>query len=876
MLKRTLLMLGVLVVLLSALAQAQQNRRIGTVTVTTDPTAVGQCLQTFGSTSVGAWLACGSGGGSLITSGAGDFGAATSQTGGILTGTVTSGAHLGAATVPTSSLATVQGNGTKVQLSTGATTTNDCVKYDANGNTVDNGTGCGGIGGLTNNRFPKANSSTTLANSSLSDDGTTVSTAEPVSAGGLTSTGPTSITGNRTTGADQISNANINGSLNCKTFGAVGDFATDDTAALQACITAAEVNNPGGKTVRTAPAYIPHGDYSTTFPLILTGGDAGFATSLPYLYGDTGVGSKVPGTAIFPSGHFPALFVAGGTDYMSSLGTIAGSALTGSGNSLVFNSGKPYFLNMSEMTSAANSAGDVAPLNGLSNLTVQFYFTTPAAGATSETLLMSNPSASGSVIGAIYLNFTVGGGIASSLSIGGVQKLVNPAGTVNANTTYWVALVLDHTNSKECIFLAAPGSTNNSAIGSVATGGGSITQVVKEGFVFGGFPNQWPTQGISSPFIGSVQSLDLETTAVYSCNSSTVTAPSANFTFGANTLYGNNFTSISPTKNGVANTPVISVDYLNGAAQTQAWQTIRNPTYNGNSSGVYIDGLAFVGGTESILWAQAPNSTIRDILSTSSTYAGIEAFNNTYNSLLDNISFLPGSFAAAGLMCGWGIGEGDHIQATGGYYQIVAGDLGCGVLNYPITAGSSTSIANIYGQWDASGFVTDTYTGLQSDNENGGNVSGIELDAGGGYLNLFGGNLLPTGTGSPILINGNAPGFNLSLTGTRFEPVNTTPFVINYLGACGTPVNLNGVSTDLQSIALTNCPANINQAGCGGKVTLSSGAGTLTNFCVTTASICSAVDTTTFTNAVTLAAPANGSIALSGGTGSDVIKVDCR
>lgn len=49
-------------------------------------------------------------------------------------------------------LATSQGNGTKVQLSTGSTTTNDCVKFDANGNTVDNGTACGsgsGGGGLS-------------------------------------------------------------------------------------------------------------------------------------------------------------------------------------------------------------------------------------------------------------------------------------------------------------------------------------------------------------------------------------------------------------------------------------------------------------------------------------------------------------------------------------------------------------------------------------------------------------------------------------------------------------------------------------------------------------------------------------------------------
>lgn len=42
---------------------------------------------------------------------------------------------------------TAQGNGAKVQLSTGTTTTNDCVKFDANGNTVDAGAGCGSSGG---------------------------------------------------------------------------------------------------------------------------------------------------------------------------------------------------------------------------------------------------------------------------------------------------------------------------------------------------------------------------------------------------------------------------------------------------------------------------------------------------------------------------------------------------------------------------------------------------------------------------------------------------------------------------------------------------------------------------------------------------------
>lgn len=42
------------------------------------------------------------------------------------------------------SACTVQGNGAKVQLSTGSTVTGHCTQYDANGNTVDSGGACGG------------------------------------------------------------------------------------------------------------------------------------------------------------------------------------------------------------------------------------------------------------------------------------------------------------------------------------------------------------------------------------------------------------------------------------------------------------------------------------------------------------------------------------------------------------------------------------------------------------------------------------------------------------------------------------------------------------------------------------------------------------
>jgi hypothetical protein len=56
---------------------------------------------------------------------------------------------------------------------------------------------------------------------------------------------------------------------------------------------------------------------------------------------------------------------------------------------------------------------------------------------------------------------------------------------------------------------------------------------------------------------------------------------------------------------------------------------------------------------------------------------------------------------------------------------------------------------------------------------------------------------------------------------------------------------------------------------------LERGAGTFSNVCVSARSLCQAIDTTTFANAVTLAAPSSGSIAMTG-TGTDVIAINCN
>jgi len=60
-------------------------------------------------------------------------------------GTPLSGTMTNVTGLPPAAVTSAQGNGAKFQLSTGSTTTNDCVKFDANGNTIDAGAACASI-----------------------------------------------------------------------------------------------------------------------------------------------------------------------------------------------------------------------------------------------------------------------------------------------------------------------------------------------------------------------------------------------------------------------------------------------------------------------------------------------------------------------------------------------------------------------------------------------------------------------------------------------------------------------------------------------------------------------------------------------------------
>ncbi len=118
------------------------------------------------------------------TTGTGNVVRATSPT--LVTpnlGTPASGVGTNLTGIPPGAVTSAQGNGTKFQFSTGSTTTNDCVKYDANGNTVDAGSACGSGGGGTpggsNTQLQYNNSGSFGGISGATSNGTSVTLTSP-------------------------------------------------------------------------------------------------------------------------------------------------------------------------------------------------------------------------------------------------------------------------------------------------------------------------------------------------------------------------------------------------------------------------------------------------------------------------------------------------------------------------------------------------------------------------------------------------------------------------------------------------------------------------------------------------------------------------
>ena len=132
--------------------------------------------------------------------------------------------------------ASLQGNGSKVQLSTGSTTTNDCVLYDSNGNVIDSGAPCKPTfpvtvaGTVVSGGVPYFNSTTQESSSALLPSGAVV-------IGGGAGNPPSGSLANATlsTGALTLGSSGVAGSV-------VLNGATSGTATLSVSATLGTLN----------------------------------------------------------------------------------------------------------------------------------------------------------------------------------------------------------------------------------------------------------------------------------------------------------------------------------------------------------------------------------------------------------------------------------------------------------------------------------------------------------------------------------------------------------------------------------------------------------------------------------------------------------
>lgn len=163
---------------------------------------------------------------------------------------------------------TRSGNTTQYVTTTGAQTSGDCVKIDANGNHVANGSACGSGGGSgtinsgVTNIIPKYIAATTVDDSLFSDDGTTgtYTGSGGFSASGFTSTGAGAGFASLQDGSSNYvliitASSGVNG---CQDAGANDTYAcniTDGTNNLQAYVTGmpyrfkANTANTGAATI---------------------------------------------------------------------------------------------------------------------------------------------------------------------------------------------------------------------------------------------------------------------------------------------------------------------------------------------------------------------------------------------------------------------------------------------------------------------------------------------------------------------------------------------------------------------------------------------------------------------------------------------------
>jgi hypothetical protein len=663
--------------------------------------------------------------------------------------------------------------------------------------------------------------------------------------------------------------------LSVTSYGATGTgiYGTDDAGALQSAVDAACVSNDDADNhVSGTTVFFPADSYKMTYPLwencagVTLQGAGKFSSVLSPVY-DFGP------TVLYAAQAYPGVHVA--------------APLVGSvGNSFDFTQDTSYhpFVNLREWDGVNGAIGSPSGmnLNGLGAFSVEAFADDITAGDGGIVSSASTPSHSVGQVETMLLRINGGDWNFHLTTSAGTCNVSGPA--VTLNTTEYLAGTWDGTTCR--LYVCAPGASSCSVAASAALSG-TIVQPPTDDVTIGPELEQpWPDGADwASAINGKVYSVRLSNSARYTGTIGTAPNAALATTGDANTLILTNGEQVA----GETPEPPFYKAYdcgdnggaCVGPSAGYGYGWLFGYTSNRASSGNYFNqqnGMRQMG-----IHGPVDNSGIISVGSHDSDFEslhfigmeiGIENYELSYearNYSDIEIYGAPGRYGVADVGGGlnswkgtkisnmWACEDGGDtwinpicIQGNAGSrYGFIANDL----------AGSNSEATLIDPIDDAEyGYLNTPYLILANGAPTVLNVIGGEPEAefgsplaildSGGLLNLTG-TLLQSGNGSPTQI--------IQVTGST-----TGSAVLN------SPTFVGWGSAPLSSTA-----GVVTVSPCRGSVTLASGAGTFSNVCVTTRSHCTPLDTTTFANSVTMAAPANGSVAFTG-TGTDVIDVSCN
>lgn len=637
-------------------------------------------------------------------------------------------------------------------------------------------------------------------------------------------------------GGNTPNSPGLDGIINVKNYGVVGSGLVDDTAAIQTALAASTA--AGG-----IPVYFPSGTYRHTAPIRVTSG--------PHEIFGAG-----PGSTLFAQQNYlgPAFYVRPSGDTVLTYG----AALVGTGNSLAVADSRTAYLELHEACFSSRIGGTC--LGGLSAMDVEFWYKMPATFPAGARDLMESVTAAPDPSPAtytyrIYAN-TAGSVFASLLLTGGNVSLSTAPGTVTVGSTYDFAL--DYDGSTVRLFIN----------GSVAASGAGSGTVIQSHFSLMPAPavggNLWPCCSAAAPTNAMPGNLDAIQISKVSRHTGAYTPATSKPTPDSNTLIVENWetTALDGMQLGQtfygASLPIYFVIYGgfgNGVALPFRMHDMELCTTTQYPS----DGLD--------VWAQG---TEADHLACGQGdfYAYAFEGNDFWSKVHDNTGSNP---AGGGPTFMFGVSFAEGIEQNN--IASSAGVVGVQSMSGTVDIDDNVGVhGGVYYPFVCTGQCVwiQPFDDLEAGDPQF--LAVMYFASNFGPSHVIGGELSGLDETTPAIIvrSGYAP----IVTGTTGGPFSE---FFNFLSKPTLPAVFES-SVSIDGAPVSNLPQYVQTPACGDSVTLDgSGAGTVTLNCINTASICSHIDVTDATHAVTLSSPAaNGVLNLSSGTAGDIIKVTCE